>query len=196
MVADEREREATDDHFASGLRIEVEAGFFQLGKDEPIEGLVDFGDVGCGDGGRSRGDDRLEGPVLPRVVGVGLGFLRPGQTLTHPLRERRDRLGRKLLVFAWHGIDVRRFDVIDRLDQAAGFGFARDHHRTDLASLEDELTRIQAQSGLLFLFAVALVTMVSQDRADFLFEELQLRGRGGLGGGRRDGEQKGGKVVP
>jgi hypothetical protein len=80
--------------------------------------------------------------VLARVVGVGLGFLRPGQALTHPLRERRDRLGRKLLVFTGHGIHVGGFDVVDGEDQAAGFGFARDHHRTDLASLEDELARI------------------------------------------------------
>ena len=31
LVAGEREREATDDHFTSGLRIEGEAGFFELG---------------------------------------------------------------------------------------------------------------------------------------------------------------------
>ena len=134
--------------------------------------------------------------MLPRVVGVGLGFLRPGQTLTHPLRERRDGLGRKLLVFARHGIHVRRFDVIDRLDQPADLGLAGDDDRTDFAALEDELARIEAEAGLLFLLAVTFIAMIGQDRTDLLFEELQLRGRGGLGGGRRDGEQKGGKVVP
>jgi len=43
---------------------------------------------------------------------------------------------------------------------------------------------------------VTFIAMIGQDRTDLLFEELQLRGRGGLGGGRRDGEQKWGKVVP
>ena len=86
--------------------------------------------------------------------------------------------------------------MIDRLDQPADLGLAGDDDRTDFAALEDELARIEAEAGLLFLLAVTFIAMIGQDRTDLLFEELQLRGRGGLGGGRRDGEQKGGKVVP
>jgi len=46
---------------------------------------------------------------------------------------------------------------------------------------------------------VALVAIVSEDRADLLFEELDLGGRRGgshLRGGSREGEEKGAKERP
>ena len=180
LVADERERQATDDDLAAGLRIEPEFGFLELGQDEAVEWLADLGDVSRRDGGRSRGDDGLEGPVLARVYCVRFGFFRPGQALTHPLGKGGDGLRWEFLVLTRHGVDIRGLDVVDRENQAAGFGFTRDDDGAEFASLEDEFTGIQAKSGLLFLLAVALVAMIGEDRADFLFEELQLGG-----GGRR-----------
>ena len=144
LVADEREGQATDDDFTARLRIEVEAGLLELGQDEAVERLANLGGVGFRDRRRSRRHDRLEGPVLARVLGVGFGFFRPRQALAYPLGERRDRFRRKLLVFAGHGVDVRSLGVIDREDQSADFGFAWDDDRTELAALQDVLTRIQA----------------------------------------------------
>ena len=193
LVTGKRERQATDDDFATGLRIEAEPGFLELGQDEAIERLADLGDVGRSDDGRSRSDDRLEGPVLARVEAVGLGFGRPRQALTHPLRERGDRLRRKFIVFARHGVDIRGFDVVDRKDQSAGFRVSGYDDRAEFAALEDVLTRIQAKTGLLFLLSVALVAMVGEDRADFLFEKLQLgvaRRGGRLCGSDRSGQEK------
>ena len=188
IIAPERECETADDDLARGLRIEVEAGGLQLGEDEAVERLVDLRGVGRREDGSGRRRHGLKRPVLARVVGDRLGFFRPRQPLADPLREGRDSLGRKLFVFAGHGIDIHRFDVVDRLDQPADLGLAGDDDRTDFAALEDELTRIEAESGLLFLLAVTFIAMIGQDRTDLLFEELQLRGRGGLGGGRRDSE--------
>ena len=196
LVADEREREATDDDFTAGLRIEVEAGFFELGQDEAIERLADLKSVARREDGSGRRRHRLEGPVLAWVVGVGVGFFGPWQALTHPLGEGRDGLRGKLLVFAGHGVDIRSFDVIDGLDQPADFGLAGDDDRADLAALEDELARVEAEAGLLFLLTVTLEAMVGQDRADFLFEELQLgrrRRRRRLRRSDRDGQEKGGE---
>ena len=178
LIADERKGQATDDDFTARLRVEVEAGLLELGQDEAVERLADLGGVGFRDRRRSRRDDRLEGPMLAGILGERLGFLRPREALTHPLGERGDGLGRKLLVFAGHGVHVRSFGVIDREDQAADFGLAGDDDRADFAALEDELARIETEAGLLFLLAMAFKAMIGQDRPHFLFEMLQLGGRG------------------
>ena len=115
---------------------------------------------------------------------------RPRQTLANPFGQRRDRLGRDLLVGARHGFDVLHLGVVDRENQAADLRLAGDDNGPNFTALEDELTGIETEAGLLFLGSVALIAIIGEDRADLLFEELDLSGRRGcshLHGGSREG---------
>jgi hypothetical protein len=114
--------------------------------------------------------------------------------LADPFGQRGDRLGRKFLIFARHGVDIFSFGVVDGKNEAAEIGFTRDDDWPEFAALEDELAGIKTEAGLLLLGSVALVAIVGEDRADLLFEELQLGGRRGggrLGSGGREGEENG-----
>ena len=142
VISPERDRESADDDFARGLRIEVQAGGFQLREHEAVERLVDLGCVGRGDDGSVRRLHRLEGPVLARVLREGFRFLRPGQTLADPFAQGGDGLGRKLFIFARHRVDIRRLDVVDGLNEPADLGLARHDDRSEFAAFEDEFPGI------------------------------------------------------
>ena len=194
VEAPEGERQATNDDFAGRLGIEVESGRLQLREHETIKRLADLGLIGGSDDRRSRSLDGLERPVLARVMCDRRRLGWPRQSLADPFRQRGDRLGRDLLVGARHGFDVLHLGVVDCEDQAADLRLAGYDNGPDFAALEDKFAGIETEAGLLFLGAVALVAIVSEDRADLLFEELDLGGRRGgshLRGGSREGEEKG-----
>ena len=110
--------------------------------------------------------------------------------MANPFGQGGDRLGRKLFIFARHGVDIFSFGVVDGKNEAAEVRFTRDDDRPKFAALEDELTGIKSEAGLLSLRSVALIAIVGEDWTNFLFEELKLRSRRGsglLGGGGREG---------
>jgi len=80
--------------------------------------------------------------------------------------------------------------VVDGKNQAADIGVAQDYDWSEFTALEDELAGIKTEARLLLLGSVTLITVVSEDGADLLFEEFQLgdrRGGSQVGCGRRQG---------
>ena len=67
---------------------------------------------------------------------------RPRQALADPFGQRGDRLGRKFLVFARHGVDIFSFGVVDGKNEAAEVGFAGHDNLPKFAALEDKLAGI------------------------------------------------------
>lgn len=99
--------------------------------------------------------------------------------MANPFGQGGNRLRRKFLIFARHGVHIFSFGVVDGKNEAAEIGFARDDDRPKFAALEDKLAGIKTEAGLLFLGSVALVAIVGEDGADLLFKELQLGSRRG-----------------
>ncbi len=188
----EVERGAADAGGAVGFRSGGEVFFFQPGQDEGVHGLV--GPVGGGDGRKSGGDERLEGPMLAPVFGGGSGggLLGPGEILPNPCGQGFDGLLRKFGGFFRHGLEA--FGMRDREDEPAGGSIFRIDHRAIVAASEDGGAGVEAEAVVLFFGSVAAVTIFRQQGADFGFEEFDVGGRdrGASGwrwrsGRRRDG---------
>src|SRR5579883_2795839 len=67
--------------------------------------------------------------------------------------------------------------LLDRLDDQALAGLARDGRRPAVAPLEERCAAREAQAALRPVGAVALLALLGEDRPDRLLEEL---GRGGI----------------
>ena len=103
----------------------------------------------------------FRGPAIARVGGTHRDPL--GQPVDGLLRKLR--LGRHLQVV----VVVR-----NRLNQAAGLRIAGDDRRAGVAALAEALAGVEQQFalGLAGLFAVALVAVLHQQRADVVLEKL------------------------
>ena len=96
----------------------------------------------------------------------------PRRTELDPFRQQSD--------FVRLQFGVRRHfqrPIIDRLHQQTFFRIAQNNRRTGVAAFQNIFARIEQQAAFAFfaLHAVALVAIIDEDRANFLFEELQLR---------------------
>ena len=76
--------------------------------------------------------------MLTGVGDFGLTSRWPGEPLADPLGKRGDFLGREFLVLARHRFDVLALGVVNREDEAALLGLARDNGGTDFPAFENE----------------------------------------------------------
>ena len=141
---------------------------------------------------------RLERPELAAFFEIdhSLGrswfatFARIGSTHVDPLREVSDDFVRQL-----SGRRHLQSVVLQRFDQQAVGPFAFDDDRAALATIQQPVGRIQVQLGFQFLGGASLVrmarvAMLGQHRADFLLEEFDPFGVGGLSLGERGSDER------
>ena len=205
--------DAAEEGAAVGRGAGCHGGGFEVGEDKVVNGRAAPG--GVLGGGHGRLDDGLEGPVVfgrGVVVGggggggggggaAGFGHGRGGAGIggaaANPFGEIGDDGVGEFAAFGGHAeVGVV---VVDGLDEEAVVGLAGDDGGAAFATGQDADAGVKAEAGFEFigLFAVAAVTLVGEDGADFGFEEYEVfrgdrRGRGRLrrpAGG--EGDEKG-----
>ena len=107
------------------------------------------------------------------ALGLGLG---PGGSLPDPVGKQRDSRGRQRVVRRHLQIGV---GVADGRDQTAFAGRTGHDDWTMFAPLEQCRAGIEPQFAFLLLGAVALLTLLDQQRPDVLFEHFKRFGRCG-----------------
>ena len=155
----------------------------ELFEDEGVDGIFDFR-FRISDFRHRRFHDRLIRPMLPGLLHVGGvhrlgagGFeARIGRAHADPLHEVGDEIVGKLLVARRHR-EVA-VGVADGFDEEAFVRLAGDDGGAGVAALEPAVARVEREAAfdLLRARAVALVTILDQDRTHLGLEEVGLRG--------------------
>ena len=66
------------------------------------------------------------------------------------------------------------------MDELAGFNISRSHHQSVITALQNQFTRIQAQSVVLLFGGMAGIAMFRKHRANLAFKESGLLGSEGF----------------
>jgi hypothetical protein len=195
------EIDAADQRPLVGRRGRGEALGLQLIQNEGVNRIADCG-LQIADCRHFGARDRLPAPVLGFALGEveGAGcrarsrglFLGPGRAKLDPLCQNGDLFSRQLRL----GRHLVQVAIIDRIDEEAVFGLARNDSRAGVATLFERGEAIDPQPsfGLVGLAAMALVAAGHEDRSDRFFEEFEAclvgPGRGSLKGDRQCSQER------
>ena len=185
LVAEQIDVGARHERAFVGLRRGLELLLGELGEHEVVD-LVGRSPCDAISFGAATRLHRLEGPPLASVferhalvldeavARRRCGDARVDRAARNPLREVRQQRVRKLA--GGRHLDERVF-VAQRLHQKALGRFARHHHRTGHAALEQAFLGVEDQIALRrdHRRAVALVAALDEHRPNLRFEELDLR---------------------
>ena len=79
--------------------------------------------------------------------------------MADPFGERGDFLRREFLLLVRHRFDVLTLGVVNRENEAAQLGLARDNDWPDFTAFENESPGVEAEAGLLLLGTMAFVAV-------------------------------------
>ena len=173
--ADEIQAQAPQQSGLAGDGGRLQLLLFELGQNKTVDRGASPGDVlHRGKWGADRGH---KGPVFFDTGGGGAGRIGPRSALLNPALQRVDLFGRQRLTAHRHARLLA--DAGDALVKRTGAGLARQDHLAGLPAGQCQRFRVQPQTGLLSLFAVAAITALHENGLDIADEVDGLAENGG-----------------